>query len=278
MDVVEAYFQEFDCHEWWQFSQTQWGVPIGCAMAYLVFVFAGPMVMKLLPDWKLKHTLALWNFLLAAFSILGFTVSIKFVVRTIQTKGFHYLVCDDDVMFGGHDPKSGAACYGAIGWVMTYFVLSKIAELIDTFFLVARKRNVIFLHWYHHLTVLVMGWYAYACANPSSIMFATINYGVHSIMYAYYGLCVYTKSLGFLRQPITSLQMVQMVAGVGITASTGYWHLYGPEGNCSRTYLDTGYYYWNLWMYVSYFLLFAKFYYDEYVAAKKKKKNEEKAQ
>ena len=74
MDVVEAYFQEFDCHEWWQFSQTQWGVPIGCAMAYLVFVFAGPMVMKLLPDWKLKHTLALWNFLLAAFSILGFTV------------------------------------------------------------------------------------------------------------------------------------------------------------------------------------------------------------
>ena len=30
---------------------------------------------------------------------------------------------------------------------MTYFVLSKIAELIDTFFLVARKRNVIFLHW-----------------------------------------------------------------------------------------------------------------------------------
>ena len=41
------------------------------------------------------------------------------------------------------------------------------------------------------------------------------------IMYAYYGLCVYTKSLGFLRQPITSLQMVQMVAGVGITASTG---------------------------------------------------------
>ena len=34
---------------------------------------------------------------------------------------------------------------------------------------------------YHHLTVLVMGWYAYACANPSSIMFATINYGVHSV-------------------------------------------------------------------------------------------------
>ena len=44
-------------------------------------------------------------------------VSIKFVVRTIQTKGFHYLVCDDDVMFGGHDPKSGLpshAC-GVVG-------------------------------------------------------------------------------------------------------------------------------------------------------------------
>lgn len=42
---------------------------------------------------------------------------------------------------------TGAACYGWMGFVMTGFMLSKFPEMFDTAFLVARKRDIIFLHW-----------------------------------------------------------------------------------------------------------------------------------
>ena len=50
---------------------------------------------------------------------------------------------------GEYDYGSGAV----ILW-MSFFTVSKIFELGDTFFVVVRKRPLILLHWYHHVTVL----------------------------------------------------------------------------------------------------------------------------
>lgn len=41
----------------------------------------------------------------------------------------------------------------------TMFSFSKAIELVDTAFVVLRKRPLIFLHYYHHATVLVYVWY-----------------------------------------------------------------------------------------------------------------------
>lgn len=40
----------------------------------------------------------------------------------------------------------------------TMFVLSKVPELGDTVFIILRKQPLIFLHYYHHATVLVYAW------------------------------------------------------------------------------------------------------------------------
>ena len=44
---------------------------------------------------------------------------------------------------------------------MGLFIFSKLPELFDTAFLVLQKKKVIFLHWFHHTTVLLYCWHAY---------------------------------------------------------------------------------------------------------------------
>ena len=42
-------------------------------------------------------------------------------------------------------------------------MLSKVPETIDTLFIVLRRQPLIFLHWYHHASVLVYCFYRYVC-------------------------------------------------------------------------------------------------------------------
>lgn len=41
------------------------------------------------------------------------------------------------------------------------FCFSKLPELVDTVFIVLRKQPLIFLHWYHHASVLIYCWFSY---------------------------------------------------------------------------------------------------------------------
>jgi len=50
---------------------------------------------------------------------------------------------------------------GPTGLWVGLFIFSKFPELLDTAFLVLQKKRVIFLHWFHHTTVLLYCWHAY---------------------------------------------------------------------------------------------------------------------
>jgi elongation of very long chain fatty acids protein 6 len=76
-------------------------------------------------------------------------------------------------------------------WTLA-FVLSKVPELGDTVFIVLRKQPLIFLHWYHHVTVLIYSWYSYSEYTAAARWFVVMNYIVHSVMYSYYAF----KALG----------------------------------------------------------------------------------
>jgi len=158
------------------------------------------------------------------------------------------------------DPESHFGS-GATGFWVQMFCLSKFPELIDTFFIVIHKKPLIFLHWYHHISVLLYCWHAYVTKAPAGLFFVTMNYGVHAIMYFYYFLmAVKLKPKWFNSIWITVCQISQMVVGVAVTAlgfilppKYGKVCSIKPENNAAA-----------LIMYGSYLLLFVQFFIQRY--------------
>jgi len=136
---------------------------------------------------------------------------------------------------------------------LTGFFFSKLVELGDSFWLILCNRNIIFLHWFHHLTTL---WYVLYCMYffpTSGAIFAFINLNVHSIMYLYFSGSIHPKRLSvFPPHIITIAQIVQMIIGVVVNLS----HFF----ICRPDVLDV----FGLAMYTSYFFLFYEFFQTKY--------------
>ena len=96
---------------------------------------------------------------------------------------------------GGEDPVwVGKRCRSAntlgFSWLyvcllvlllLCYALVGCHSELLDTFFIVIHKKKLIFLHWYHHVSVLLYCWHSYVYKAPLGILFCVMNYGVHSM-------------------------------------------------------------------------------------------------
>jgi len=142
------------------------------------------------------------------------------------------------------------------------------SELFDTFFIVVHKKPLIFLHWYHHITVLVYTWVAYTEKTPSALFFGPINAMVHSVMYGYYFLmAVKMKPKWFNAIWITVAQILQMVIGVTVSIVSFYYYKYDDECDLQPGTLVAAFF-----MYGSYLYLFAAFFFNRYVRGNKNAK------
>ena len=158
------------------------------------------------------------------------------------------------------------------------FIYSKFPELLDTFFLVVHKRPVIFLHWYHHVTVLLYCWHSYLHKSTTGIWFCTMNYAVHAVMYFYYFLmAIKQKPKWFNPVWITYAQISQMLVGVVVTAYSFHVDSKYPYGSTQISFEN------NIAaaiMYSSYLFLFLQFFVRRYFKgsivhqSKKKSKTE----
>eukprot|EP00939_MAST-03C_sp_MAST-3C-sp1_P004715 g4715.t1 len=231
-------------------------LPIFAACVYIVMVFYLP---KILPRKKifsnLRPLLASWNLTLAIFSILGASRCLPKFLQVYQKGGWIYSVCGD---VGYLDGPSGL-------W-MSLFIYSKFFELIDTVFLLLNKREVIFLHWFHHLTVLLYCWHAFCYGVSSGLWFATMNYVVHSVMYTYYFLMVFRSVRKFVRPVaplITTVQLLQMVGGIAVNLQAASTLSQGKPCNVHPSTWKLG-----LGMYFCYFVLFAMLFHEKFIAPK----------
>lgn len=147
--------------------------------------------------------------------------------------------------------------------------VSKLFEFGDTLFVVLRKKKLILLQHYHHLATMVYCWQCclqIRVSHGSNIIhFAAMNLTVHSIMYTWYAATrTGWRSSKILMMMVTLLQLIQMVAGVSFI-------LTAVLQGCSDPLSNPG-----LFMYASYFVLFAHLFYTNYLAPRKKKPKTEK--
>ncbi|CAH0493807.1 unnamed protein product [Peronospora farinosa] len=223
---------------------------VSLSAAYCFLCFAGRRIMRDLKPFNLKVALALWNLGLAMFSAIGAFRTVPFLINTMYRRGVYHSVCAPPTLHYGRGPVAL--------WVLL-FIFSKVPELLDTAFIVLRKKPLIFLHWYHHVTVLLFCWHAFATLSASGIYFVAMNYSVHAIMYFYYFLtaCGYRPPWARL---VTIFQLSQMGVGVAVCGLNVYYMKQGVT--CS---VDPDNLKWGIIMYSSYFALFLKFFIERYL-------------
>merc|ERR1711948_249678 len=181
----------------------------------------------------------------------------------LQTQGLYFTICSEThtmVRLGEGRPAMLA---------LSLFCLSKIPELMDTVFLILKRKEVRFLQWYHHGATLLFCWLALATEYTPGIWFAVTNYFVHAIMYMYFFLMTFRgaqKVLKRIAPLITIIQTTQMVWGLIINGIAVVSYL--TTGACQ---IQAATVYCAVVMYASYFCLFSKLYLDPRAAAAKKK-------
>lgn len=251
------YEANFDGQSWINFHQEHGDIPIIVVSVYLGLIFYLPD--HIAKPIKMRKFFAVWNFLLCAFSIIGASRVVPVLYTNLRDKGFHYTVCTDPEQW---------YLKGGCGFWTALFIYSKIPELLDTLFLVLQKKNVIFLHWFHHCTVLLYCWHAFHFRIAPGLWFASMNFCVHSVMYAYYFLCI----IGFrsfarpIAPLITAVQVLQMVGGIIVTVTSAYTHYYSGPAACFVTGSN---YRLGLMMYTTYFVLFVVLFYNLYIGKKR---------
>jgi fatty acid elongase 3 len=76
---------------------------------------------------------------------------------------------------------------GTLGFFIYIFYLSKYVELVDTFILIAKGKDLLFLHCYHHCSMLFVTWSWFAFPWLEGAWWcAVVNSIIHSFMYYYY--------------------------------------------------------------------------------------------
>lgn len=287
---VEGLYTNFEMnwdggHVYSIWARNHYAIAFGFCAVYLLAIVGLKSYMRDRTYWDVRQIQMFWNLLLAIFSFCGAVRTVPYLLMWVYQEGWTTAMCTSPVVgYGGIGPTAFWTCL---------FIFSKVPELLDTMFILLAKKELLFLHAYHHVTVLLFCWHSYATRSSAGIFFVAMNYFVHSIMYTYYAMqggvsLAMSKAkregteeakkvlaraqkkrnmLAVLAPFITALQIAQMIGGIWVLTRI-YFQLQLDPLSC-----DISRFNWlaGLLMYFSYFVLFVMFAFQKYVCGKAKK-------
>jgi len=229
-----------------------------CVAVYVVSIFSIKYVMRNKKPFDLQQPLAIWNAILAVFSIAGFVLMTPTFMGVISKKGIQYTYAHVSAI-----QTDKVAGYWTFLWVV-----SKIPELLDTLFIVLRKKPLMFMHWYHHALTGYFAFVTFYEDNAYMVWVVWLNYFIHSFMYSYY--CA--RAMNFKIPPqfaqlLTGAQIVQFLITHAVMG-----HLLYLLSTTTEKYAVTLYgYAIGAFMELTYLLLWFRFYFVSYIRGGGKK-------
>jgi hypothetical protein len=196
------------------------------------------------PQW-LESLRWLHNVSLSAVSLWMMVTMIRELHATGRFNSFQSMACVN---------TDNSGLYGFANFV---YLASKVWEWADTIFLILSGKQVIFLHYFHHMTTFTM---AAVVHNFPVGGYCFLNCGVHFIMYLHYAYPV-----KWARSLITSTQLLQFVIVITI-------HTYGylNPTTCFDMAPVTREWWFNETVVVGFFVLFLNFFAQQYLVKKPK--------
>ncbi|XP_061175716.1 elongation of very long chain fatty acids protein 4-like [Saccostrea echinata] len=205
MTMVETYLTNGDDRmRGWPFMDSP--VPIlTIFFLYLLMVKQGPKVMEQHKQLQVQTPMVVYNL---SVMVLSVYITLEILIAAVQSS--YSLTCQPvDYSDDTRAVRMMNACY-------LYFI-SKIIELLDTFFFIVRKKEsqLTFLHVYHHSIMLLhTWWFVKFVPGGQTFMLALLNSFVHVWMYAYYGLAAmgpHMQKYLWWKKYLTKLQLFQFV-------------------------------------------------------------------
>jgi len=251
-DFEKKFFDKTYAQNIYNWMNKWWWLSIVYSIIYVGLIYFGRSLMEKRERIELRFPLILWNISLALFSIFGMIRCLPEMIYNVGTTGLQYTICDNSNI------------YGVTGYWITIFCISKVPELIDTLFIVLRKQKLIFLHWFHHATVLIYAWYSYHEWTASGRWFVFMNYSVHAMMYSYYAFRAMRYRIPkWIQVTVTVFQLSQMGVGIFVNYKA---YVYKQKGApCQVAYSNI---FWSFVMYAIYFALFLHFFCVSYLSKK----------
>jgi len=233
--------------------------PLCTVFFYCVGIPLLQKVMKDRPPLSLKWPLVIHNLLLSIMSAFLGTLMFTKIVNTYRLDALPLFE-----VFCGYTFNEQK---GLLTLLYYWNYLFKYYELIDTLFLVMKKKPIGFLHAYHHPATLVLTWTQLVDFSGMQWVVIELNLFVHTVMYFYFALAAMHIQLPF-KQIVTTLQILQFVIDISC-CSYAYPNIILTSDACTGT-LRAGVV--GCFILSSYLFLFVDFYNETY-----NKENDEKS-
>ncbi|KAI6136640.1 GNS1/SUR4 membrane protein [Pisolithus sp. B1] len=180
-----------------------WPAVTTALAVYLATIFGIQELMRNGPPRKLNALFRCHNAFLTVGSFLLLALIVEEVVSLYLASGFYSAICSESSW------TSKLEFYYMVNYYFKYI------ELLDTVFLVLKKKPLSFLHVFHHSATALLCFTQLNGKTSISWVVISLNLFVHVIMYYYYYATAGGAKIWWKRY-LTTMQIVQFVIDLSI--------------------------------------------------------------